>query len=67
MRRTRAVLAPFIRRYGVKATFRRRVAFVHLADDQAFSLVLALLERFSYKGKLTATQKNMDWFKGFRL
>ena len=63
----RTVIMPFVKKYGVSATFKRKVVYVYLDENQAFSEIFCLFSRLLYHGKLTAKKNDMDWLKGHTL
>lgn len=50
----------FVKR-GVKVTYLRRVAYIHLQEDQKYTVIAILLARYFRYGQMQATDKNLAW------
>lgn len=51
----------FFCRQGVKMTFLKKVAFIHLDETQRYTCIFCILSFFKHRGKLKASTDNMAW------
>ena len=52
-------------KYGVKMTFLKKVAYIHLDDDQKYVCIFNYMSRFKSSGKLQANEKSLEWLKSW--
>ena len=51
----------FFTKRGVKVTYLRRVVYIHLQEDQKYTVIGIMLTRYHRANKLQASAANMAW------
>ena len=51
--------------HGVKITYLKKVAYIHLNEDQSYSCIFNYIAGFYSSGKLQANEKSLAWLQKY--